>query len=253
VFDDKVTLIAIFVGLYLFDCVIFLSPGQALARFDLSLTKKARHKPGWRIAGLDFGLTFYPMRGYFPAFLNPFTPFVAVFKSARLLQSRSGQAAAALPLHRIMHAAFSMRLMSGFLAIQAILMFGLLPYLLLTGGSGMLLIGVLFAFLLAAVIIALSYPIARALKLGKAHYWSLAAQSLICIPMSLNFPRKLLLARAADATASSLLDRVQPDRQPPIRREFVTVLQYATQGGAESDDMEIARSLLEKLKSESDE
>ena len=81
----------------------------------------------------------------------------------------------------------------------------------------------------------------------------MAAQSLICIPQSLNFPRKLLLARTAKEAAPALLERVAPDRRAAIRRDFVAVLQYATQGGAENEELQAARSLLEKLEAESDE
>ncbi|HEY3148726.1 MAG TPA: hypothetical protein VGJ75_20360 [Dongiaceae bacterium] len=261
--DDKVALIAVFVGLYLFDCILFLSPCQALARLNLPWVgpraphaEKAakRSGPKWRVAGLDFGLTFYPVRGHFPAFLNPFTPFTAVFKSAPLLPPQSTHAGvAALPLHRISYATLVLRTMTGYLTVHAFLMFVVLPYLLITGRTGQLLIGVLFAFLLAGAIIAQLYPVARALKLGRAQYWSLAAQSLICIPQSLNFPRKLLLARTAKEAAPALFERVEPDRRAAIRRDFVAVLQYATQGGTENEELQAARSLLERLEAESDE
>jgi hypothetical protein len=260
VLEDKLALVAVFVGLYLFDCILFLAPCQALARLDLPwIGRRAQHvaktaaQTGQkrRITGLDFGLTFYPVRGRFPTLLNPFTPFVAVFKSAPLLRLGSKHVdVAALPLHRISYATLVLRTMTGYLAFHAFLMFVILPYLLFSGRIGHLLVAVLFAFLSAGAIIAQSYPVARALKLGRMEYWSLAAQSLVCIPQSLNFPRKLLLARTAKATASALLERSQPDRRAAICRDFVTALQYATQGGEENEESQAARSLLGRLEAE---
>ncbi len=255
--EEKLALIAVIVGLYLADCILLLRPTEALGRIVLAwrwprLRRRAKEqppRPGHAIR-LGFGLTFYPIAGRFPAMLNPLTPAIAVFKTAAVVPSiRAKSALHALALHRLVGARLLVRSLTPIVAIQAVLLFGTIPYQLLQGTLDRLLLMVLMAFATAAVLIALSYPLVRMLKLKQGQYWSLAAQCILCLPLSLNFPRKLALLAGSAADAEQLMARVPEAVKWPTLQDFIAVLDYARSGLAEPEAGR-AGVVLDRLKQE---
>lgn len=262
-FEEKLAVVLVLVGFYLADCVIFLRPTQALGCIVLpwhcntsSFLSRRRRKPARRarpgsIIGLNFGLTFYPTRGYFPALLNPFTPWVATFKTAPMLPSvMAGGAARPVPAHRLVGARLLLRLMAVILAIHAGLLFGALPWLLFRGDLDRLLLTLAFTFLTAASIVALSYPLTRILCLRRSQYWSLAIQALICLPLSLNLPRKLALLAPGDFDAAKLMPRVPLHEKRRVAQDFMAVLEYARNGrieAGEATDLSAAQEQLRRM------
>ena len=255
--EEKLALIAVIIGFYLADCIVLLRPTEALGRIVFPwrwprLTRRARSqspRPG-RFMHLSFGLTFYPIAGRFPTVINPLTPSTAVFKTVAVVPSiRAKSALHALALHRLVGARLLVRSLGPIVAIQAILLFGAVPYHLLQGSLDRLLLMVLMAFVTAAALIALSYPLVRVLKLKRGQYWSLAVQSIICLPLSLNFPRKLALLAGSAADAEQLMARVPAAVKWPTVQDFIAVLDYARSGLAEPEAGR-AELVLDRLKQE---
>jgi hypothetical protein len=232
--SDDLVLLLIFFGLYLADCVVLLQPAQALARLQVARRAKAeRH--GLGVAGrcrvaLDFGWTVYPVRGRTLALLNPLTPGVAVFKTRPI----DGGAAGAAPFSRRQMIALHIRTrrMSFALISHAVLMFVILPLLLLSGETLRLLIAVAAAFLSAILILAVCYLDRRAARLPSAGFWGIAGQALLCLPVSLNAPRKLALLASGPATAAALLPSVPEDQRLAALSELRLTLERVAAEGA---------------------
>ena len=237
--SDQLLLLLIFFGFYLVDCVVLLQPAQALA--TLSLLPRARKKDGQRRAlgvvvrcrfALDFGWTVYPIRGRYLALLNPLTPFITVFKT-RPIDHREGATATMRPLRLRQMIAIRVRTgrMSLALISHGILMFVILPLLLLSGETTRLLIALGAAFLSAILILAVSYLDRRAARLSLSGFWAIAGQALLCLPTSLNAPRKLALLAPAFAPASELLALVPAERrQAPLSELRLTLDRAAAEG-----------------------
>jgi hypothetical protein len=260
VLEEKLALVAVLVGLYLTDCIVLLRPTEAVGRIDVPwrwdlaarLMRRVRGKAPrlGSVIHVGFGLTFYPVAGYFPAIINPLTPMTAVFKTAALLPSiRAKSTLRRLPIHRLVGARLVVRSLGPVIAMQAVLLFAAIPYHLFQGGLDRLLIMVLVAFITAATLIAFSYPLVRILKLKRSQYWSLAAQAMICLPLSLNLPRKLALLAGSAVDADQLMARVPATAKWPVVQDFIVVLDYARTGLAEPE-AERAGLIVDRLRQE---
>jgi hypothetical protein len=256
-FEEKLTVLIVLVGFYLADCIIVLRPTQALGAIALGwrslLPWRARPatrgtRPG-SIISLNFGLTFYPVRGYFPALLNPLTPWVTAFKTQPLLPPVKNDARR-VPIHRVAAARLSIRMLGFLLASHAGLLFVAIPTMLFKGQIERMLTFLAFDFLVAAGIIAMSYPLIRILRLRRAQFWSLAIQSLICLPLSLNFPRKLALQAPPEADAASLMSRVPGRDRWRLAQDFIAVLEYARNTKPEAADSARLTDVLSTLRKE---
>ncbi|GAB2178375.1 hypothetical protein [Dongia sp. agr-C8] len=230
--SDDLILLLIFFGLYLADCVVLLQPAQALARFSLARPNKAA---GLGLAGrcrvaLDFGWTVYPVRGRTLALLNPLTPFAAVFKTRPIDAGETGTPL--LSLRQMVAFQIRMRRMGIALVSHALLMFVVLPLLLLSGETLRLLIALAAAFLSAMLVLAVCYVDRRAARLPSAGFWSIAGQALLCLPVSLNAPRRLALLAPGPATATALLPSVLEAARPAALSELRLTLDRAAADGA---------------------
>ena len=107
-----------------------------------------------------------------------------------------------------------------------------------------------FDFLVAAAIVAMSYPLIRILRLRRAQFWSLAIQSLICLPLSLNFPRKLALLAPPEADAATLMSRVPSHDRWPLAQDFIAVLEYARNTKPEAVNSARLTDVLSSLRKE---
>ena len=235
--SDNLVLLLIFFGFYLLDCVVLLRPAQALASPKLRRRAKTERGLGLGIAarcavGLDFGLTVYPMRGRVLALLNPLTPFSAVFKTRPIGEPGEG-AMMALSLRQMLSIRIRTARMGVALVSHGILMFVILPLLLLSGETTRLLMALAAAFLSAILILGVCYVDRRAARLPVSGFWTVAGQALLCLPTSLNAPRKLALLAPAFAAAPELLTMVPADRREAAVRELRLTLDRAAEDGAQ--------------------
>jgi hypothetical protein len=235
--SDNLVLLLIFFGFYLVDCIVLLKPAQALARMTPVRPRRGQVRPcsglgtRWRVS-LDFGLTFYPVRGRYLALLNPLTPFVAVFKTRPIDESGANPAAPSpLTLHQMMAIRIRMARLSVALVSHGVLMFIILPVLLLSGQTTRLLIALAAAFLSAILILAVCHADRRAARLPTAGFWAIAGQALLCLPTSLNAPRKLALLAPAAARTPELLPSVPEDRRAFALGELRLTLERAAGEG----------------------
>jgi hypothetical protein len=238
--DDKLVLLLIFFGFYLADCVVLLRPAQALAQ----LTPPRRRRgiaARWQ-ASLDFGLTFYPVRGRTLALLNPLTPFIAVFKTCPLGEGAAASLAP-LTLRQMLSIRIRTARMSIALVSHGALMFVILPLLLLSGETVRLLIALAAAFLSAILILAVCYMDRRAARLPSAGFWAIAGQALLCLPTSLNAPRKLALLAPAAMQAPALLPRMPEEGRQAALGELRLALERAA---GDSDDVAQAAEALRR-------
>jgi hypothetical protein len=231
--SDNLLLVLIFVGFYLADCVVLLQPAQALAQLRPAPRGKQAGRGGlglvsrWRVA-LDFGWTVYPVRGRTLAMLNPLTPFLPVFKTRPLEHD-----APAIGLRQMMVLRIRMLRMSIALVSHGVLMFVILPLLLLSGETSRLLIALAAAFVSALLILGVSYFDPRAARLPNSGFWILAGQALLCLPTSLNVPRKLALLAPGAACAADLLPSVREEERPAALSELRLTLERTALEGSQ--------------------
>jgi hypothetical protein len=219
--------------------VVLLRPAQALAHIRLARRRrgKAAERAGLGIAArtgvaLDFGLTVYPVRGRYLAMLNPLTPFVAVFKT-RPIDGGGVEVPAPLRLRQMIAIRIRTARMSIALISHGLLMFVILPVLLLSGETMRLLIALGAAFLSAILILGVCYIDRRAARLSSAGFWAIAGQALLCLPTSLNAPRKLALLAPAAARAAELLPAMAEERRAAALGELRLTLERAAEDGAQ--------------------
>ena len=222
--NDNLVLLLIFVGFYLADCVVLLRPGQAVAQLILPRRRRGLGMR-YRVA-LDFGLTFYPVRGRYLALLNPLTPFVAVFKT-RPIEEAGGADPSPLTLRQLLALRIRAARLGVALASHAVLLFVILPWLLLAGETGRLLVALAAAFLSAILILAVCYIDRRAARLSASGFWAIAGQALLCLPTSLNAARKLALISPAAVQAAELLAALPPERRRAALDELQLTLERA--------------------------
>jgi hypothetical protein len=238
--SDDLLLLLIFFGLYLADCVVLLRPAQALGQLQLARRRRgtAAEGAGLGIAAgmnvaLDFGLTVYPVRGHYLAMLNPLTPFIAVFKTRPIDDGGADTPSAPLSLRQMIAIRIRTARMSIALISHGVLMFVILPVLLLSGETMRMLIALAAAFLSAILILGVCYVDRRAARLSSAGFWTIAGQALLCLPTSLNAPRKLALLAPASAWAVELLPAMSDDRRPAALGELRLTLERAVDDGAQ--------------------
>jgi hypothetical protein len=248
--SDNLLLLLIFFGLYLSDCVVLLRPAQALA--NPTVPRRRQGKAAIGLGGrcrmaLDFGFTVYPVRGRTLALLNPLTPFVAVFKT-RPIEDAGPEAVAPRPLSLRQMIAIRIRTarMSLALITHGVLMFVVLPLLLLSGETLRLLVALAAAFLSAILVLAVCYVDRRATGLPASGFWTIAGQALLCLPTSLNAPRKLALLAPAVARAADLLPAVPEEQRTAALSELRLTLERAA-GDASPGLAEAAETLRRKL------
>ena len=216
-------LLLVLVGLYVADCLILLGPGQGVFVFDK------------RTIRLDFGLSSYVLRGKVPALLNPLTPWIPAFKTAPL----AAVGAHDLRLHPLRRCHYRIVTTWPILVVHAGLMFGAVPYLVMTARYRALAIAVACAFVSAGYLLYVGWRVAADLGLGRRHYASLAFQSAVCLPLSLNLLRKLVLLVPPEYTALDLLARMDEDRRLATASELRFAIEAQSRGS--TDPAEIAR------------
>ncbi len=168
--------------------------------------------------------------------LNPLTPFIAVFKTRPIDQGSA--VLQPLTLRQMTVIRIRTARMSVALVSHGVLMFVILPLLLLSGETARLLIALAAAFLSAILILAVCYVDRRAARLPMSGFWTIAGQALLCLPTSLNAPRKLALLAPGTMQAPEWLPSV-PEAQ---RQAALGELRRTLERAAAEDSGDLARA-----------
>jgi hypothetical protein len=206
----------VLLGLYLADCLILLRPTQALAAVFRGAYS------------LDFGLSTYQVRRRIPLLLNPFTPWQIWFRTEPIAGAeRSGIAPRGVPRMAVAAVSRYARRASPVIALQGLIVFVGLPGSLWLGQYRVLAGCVAVGFGLALIIVLLGWRPARVLGISGRAFAALAFQALICLPISVNFLRKIALINVFPHTAAELLPAVPPAVRAETAREIVRALSAA--------------------------
>ncbi len=181
----------VLVGLYLFDCLLTLQRAQGLLE---------RRGARWT---LRFPSPHYAIRGAPVALLNPLTPARPVLAT---LPPFAAPDARAVPASRAVRALRAMRALT---RVQFVLVLVALPYCLFYAPGWPLLAVLAGAYANAFALILLAARGCRTLGLPATRVAMLAFNGLICIPLSINMMRRILLRvpMRRDAAASLRLLR----------------------------------------------
>ncbi len=204
-------MIAVAAALYLLDCIVLLERGQAL----------------WSRGRLSFGSRHYQIRGKAVAVLNPFTPFIPVFRTSTLFSALSevrlsGALKAVMPL-----AAPAL--------LQFVLLFAALPYTLARAPGAPFFVSLALAYLNAFLMLAvLSWRFGRA-GLARRPLVALGFGWLACLPLSVNALRKAGLAFEVAMDARRAIRTLDFDRKSDARLELAAQIAEAMQELDEGD------------------
>lgn len=208
----EAAVIAVAAALYLADCVVLLERGQAL----------------WSRGSLSFGSKHYQIRGKVVALLNPFTPFTPVFRTLPLFSSAASIGAS--DAARALAPAAAMAL------AQFTLMFIALPFCLYRAPGWPFLIALALALANALAMLGLLWWRLRAAGIATGPLIGLGFGSLVCLPLSVNAPRKAGLAFDVALDALQAI-RLLPERERErARSDFAAQVAEALQDLEESDE-----------------
>jgi len=231
-------LIAIFLSLYLLDCLVFLKPTQGIVFL---------RRQGVRLA---FGVSSYSLRGKVPALLNPFTPWILGFKTRPVVLENDDAAiafsAGTIQLRRLRRPRALVLSAAPLLVCQGLLLFGALPFFLVTARHNQFFVGLACAFLSAAAIAGMGLQLIRPLGLSKRSCWALCLQAFICLPLSLNLLRKIALLASVRDSALDLLPRVAADQRPAAALELRFALEANGSGVVDDPKMKKRAAEIQK-------
>jgi hypothetical protein len=177
---SEAAVIALAAALYLFDCVVLLERGQALLQSSWS--------PLFPRRALGFGSRHYQLRGKAVALLNPFTPFIQVFRTLPLF---SGPDDSNASVSRSVRALTPVSVPS---LLQFLLMFIVLPYCLYRAPGWPFFISLVVAYLNAIAMLAFIWWRLRGAGIATRPLVGLGFGWLVCLPLSVNCQRKAGLA-----------------------------------------------------------
>jgi len=207
---SEAAVIAVAAAIYLVDCIVLLERGQAL----------------WSRKAASFGSIHYQIRGRVVALLNPFTPFIQVFRTLPLFSAASG-----------IQLSNAEKLAAPVLALcQLLLVFVALPWCLYRAPGWPFFAALMLAYANAIAMLGLLWSRFRAASITARPLVGLGFGWLACLPLSVNAPRKAGLAFeiAMDARAAI---RMLPDRaQERARSDLAAQIAEALQELEESDE-----------------
>ena len=208
---SEAAVVAVAAAIYLFDCVVLLERGQAL----------------WSGRSMSFGSNHYQLRGKAVALLNPFTPFIRVFRTLPLF---SGAPAVRL--------ADAEKVSAPLLGLcQWLLLFVALPYCLYRAPGWPFLAALVLAYVNAVAMLGLLWWRFRRAGIAARPLVGLGFGWLACLPLSVNAPRKAGLAFdvAMDARAAIL---ALPERERERARDaLASQVAEAMQELEETDEL----------------
>ena len=176
-------LLAMIVGLYLFDCIVLVARGQGILE---------RTRARWR---LSFGSKHYVIRGKPVALLTPLTPCLPAFKTLPLLQPSASRALKPSAAVRVLSPLRSLA------ALQLALVLIALPVSLFRPSGGPFLVALVLAYVNVLAMLGIAFSRYRRTGLPSKPLWSLAFNCIVCLPLSANLYRRasMTLPLASDA------------------------------------------------------
>ncbi len=216
---SEATVIAVAAAIYLFDCVVLLERGQAL----------------WSNRALSFGSNHYLVRGKVVALLNPFTPFIAVLRTAPLFSDASGPKASLV-----------VRAIAPLIAptlAQFVLVFGVLPWCLYRAPGWPFFLSLLLAYLNALAMLGFIWWRLRKSGLRTRPLMALGFGWLACLPLSVNCMRKAGLASSIAVDARRAIRFAPASERQSARIDLAAQVAEAMHELDEDD--ELHRRLLE--------
>jgi hypothetical protein len=208
--SPEATVIAVAAAIYLADCVVLLERGQAL----------------WSRAGLVFGSLHYQVRGRVVALLNPFTPFIQVFRTMPLFSADPG-----------IQVSKAETLAAPVLALcQLLLVFVALPWCLYRAPGWPFFAALMLAYANAIAMLGLLWSRSRAASITARPLVGLGFGWLACLPLSVNAPRKAGLAFDIAMDARESIGRLPERDRERARVELAAQLAEAMQELDESDE-----------------
>ena len=205
-------MIAVAAAIYLADCIVLLERGQAI-------------RSGGRLA---FGSLHYQVRGRAVALLNPFTPFVAAFRSLPLLSR-----AAAVEMN---DAARALAPLAALGALQLLLVFAALPYCLTRAPGLPFLLALASAYLNAIALLALIWWRFRGARIATRPLLGLGFGWLVCLPLSINALRRAALAFDVSKDARQLIAELPPAGRARAGADLLAQVAEAMQELDEGDE-----------------
>lgn len=166
----EAAVIALAAGIYLFDCVVLLERGQAL----------------WSRGALSFGSIHYQIRGKAVALLNPLTPFFPTFRTQPLFSPASDV--------RLSAAVRCLTPLATMALLQFVIVFLALPYCLYRAPGWPFFISLVLAYLSAITMLGFIWWRFRRASIATRPLFGLGFAWLVCLPLSVNAPRKAGLA-----------------------------------------------------------
>lgn len=167
---SEAAVIALAAALYLFDCVVLLERGQAL----------------WSRGSLSFGSNHYQIRSKVVALLNPFTPFVPVFRTQPLFSAASKV--------ELSTAVQSLSPIAATTLLQFALVFVVLPYCLYRAPGWPFFMALVLAYANAIGMLGFIWWRYRKAGVAARPLLTLGFGWLACLPLSVNALRKAGLA-----------------------------------------------------------
>jgi hypothetical protein len=192
--------------------VVLLERGQAL----------------WSRSAMSFGSNHYQIRGKAVALLNPFTPFVCVFRTLPLFAKPSGARASTL-----LRALAPLSLLSAF---QLLLVFAALPYCLYRAPGWPFFIALVLAFANAIVMLGFIWWSFRRGGLATRPLVALGFAWLVCLPLSVNAQRKAALAFDVAMDARGAMRALAGPARERARAELAAQIAEAMQELEETDE-----------------
>ena len=209
---SEAAVIAVAAALYLLDCVVLLERGQAL----------------WSRAAISFGSNHYQIRGKVVALLNPFTPFIAVFRTLPLFMNA--------PVPKFTDVLKSLAPLAGFAFLQLLLVLVALPVCLYRAPGWPFFLSLVLAYLNALVMLGAIWWRFRKAGLATRPLAALGFAWLACLPLSVNAPRKAGLAFDVAMDAREAIDLLPERSRERARGELAAQVAEAMQELEESDE-----------------
>jgi hypothetical protein len=205
--SPEAVLIAAAAVLYFADCIVLLERGQAL----------------WAKGALVFGSLHYQFRGKTVALLNPLTPFVAVSRTLPLFAAGFGMDPAAVR---------ALAPVGALAALQFVLVFAALPWCLLRAPGMPFVAVLLFAYLNAILMLALTAQRFGRVGIARRPLLALGFGWLACLPLSVNCARK------AGLTFEIAMDAREALRDLPAAARAQAAAALAAQAAEAAQELE---------------
>ena len=217
-------MIAVAAAIYLLDCVVLLERGQAL----------------WSRGSLSFGSNHYQVRGKAVALLNPFTPFIPVFRTLPLFMD------AAAP--KVSGAIHALAPLAGVALLQFLVLFIALPICLVRAPGWPFFVSLVLAYPLALAMLGLTWWRLRRTGLATRPLIALGFAWLACLPLSVNALRKAGLSFDIAVDARRAIRLISFDEKSRARADLDAQIAEAMQE-LEEDDTQYGRlaALRQKL------